>query len=380
LPRALAAAGNLAEDEHFRIDRARRDLRLTEAGRRRLTEDLAGQGDPWPVRGTREHLVSQALRALHLFERDRHYLVDAEGQVQIIDEYTGRVLDGRTWEQGLHQLIECKEGVALSERTRTLARITYQRYFTRYLRLAGMTGTSREVARELSVVYRLPTVVIPTHRPGQRHQRPARCCPGRDGVWQAVAEIAAAAHAQGQPVLAGTRTLADSEALSACLRARGVPHRVLNARQDAEEAALVAQAGQRGAITVATNMAGRGTDIELGEGVAALGGLLVLLTGYHESSRIDRQLFGRGARQGQPGAAQAVVARDDELFVQHGGLWGLLLQRMAAAPGWLQRRVLNRTRCAAQRRAEAQHARTRRDVTRQDRQLEQQMGYAGTPI
>jgi preprotein translocase subunit SecA len=328
----------------------------------------------------REHLVLQALRAQHLYLRDQHYLVDADGQVQIIDEYTGRVLPGRNWEQGLHQMIETKEGVALSEQTRTLARITYQRFFARYLRLAGMTGTGRELARELAAVYRLSTVVVPPHRPNARRAWPAQVCADEAAKWRAVAALVRRCQAQGQPVLVGTRSVEASDRLSAVLTAAGLAHRVLNARHDAEEAAIVAAAGQRGAVTVATNMAGRGTDIALGEGVAALGGLCVVLTEYHESPRIDRQLVGRGARQGDPGAWVAVVAQDDALLVQHAGLLRRLLAVAPALPPRLRGWAYQWLRHRAQRAAEQMHARTRRDTLHRDHELDKMMAFSGDAL
>ena len=380
LPRALALAVTLQPDEDYLLDESRRDVRLTRTGRDRVTAATAGWGGPWRAFHVREHLMTQALRAQRLFLLDQHYLVDGEGAVQIIDEYTGRVLPGRTWEQGLHQMIECKEGVALSERTQTLARITYQRFFARYLCLSGMTGTAREMAGELSVVYRLDTVSIPTHRPSARRRLPDLVSRHRDEKWQAVANEIASRQARGQPVLVGTRSVEASEALSQRLNAMGVPHAVINARQDAGEAEVIAQAGQRGAVTVATNMAGRGTDISLGDGVEALGGLFVILTEYHESPRIDRQLLGRCARQGQPGQCVAMIALDDDLFTQHGGTshdalvrWNQLNDAVPAA--WVVQ-----CRRAAQSRAERMHARTRRDTLRQDRELERSMGFSGDPL
>ena len=380
LQQALQWAAEFAEPQDYFIDAAHRALHLTQAGRDRIAALSAGRGDPWRSAHAREHLLLQALRALHLFQRDKQYLVDGEGKVQIIDEYTGRVLPGRTWEQGLHQMIETKEGVALSEQTQTLARITYQRFFCRYLRLAGMTGTGREMAAELEAVYRLRTVTLPTHRPNQRQREPDRVLADEAAKWRAVADKVAALHARGQPVLVGTRSVEASDALSRLLAERGLTHQVLNARQDADEAAVVAAAGQRGAITVATNMAGRGTDIGLGDGVAELGGLYVILTEYHESPRIDRQLFGRAARQGDPGGCQAIVALDDELFRQHGGSELRLLRKAfgsqpQTAPLWVAR-----CRRAAQGRAEALHARTRRDTLRQDRNLDQMMSFSGDPL
>jgi preprotein translocase subunit SecA len=276
-------------------------------------------------------------------------------------------------------MIETKEGVALSEPTRTLARITYQRFFARYLRLAGMTGTARELARELAAVYRLSTVVVPPNRPNARRLRPLQVCADESAKWQAVAALVAECRERGQPVLVGTRSVEASDSLSALLSARGLAHRVLNARQDAEEAAVVAAAGQMGAVTVATNMAGRGTDIVLGPGVAALGGLCVVLTEYHESPRIDRQLLGRGARQGDPGLAAAVVALDDALLVQHGGALRRLLAAGPALPA-ARRTAVQLLRRLAQARAERIHARTRRDTLKRDHDMDKMMAYSGDAL
>jgi len=376
---ALAIVAGYQRDVHYRIDEARRDLQLTDAGVQALAEATARLGGPWAAAHQRGHLGTQALRAIHMFRRDEQYLIDAEGKVQIIDEYTGRVLPGRTWEQGLHQMIEAKEGVELSPQTTTQARITYQRFFCRYLRLAGMSGTAREMATEFAAVFGLTTVTIPTHRPSARVGLEPRLVVDEAAKWAAVADFVAERHRIGQPVLVGTRSVLSSETLGALLQARGLPHRVLNARQDAEEAAIVAEAGQRGAITVATNMAGRGTDISLGEGVHELGGLCVVLTEYHESPRIDRQLVGRSGRQGDPGTSIAIVALDDELLRQHGGHEARLLAWAHTAGAPSVGRLLQRTRIAAQGRAERMHARTRRDTIRQDHQLDRMTAFSGDP-
>lgn len=378
--RALAIAHELRRGEHFVMDTRRREIHLTVSGRAHLAQLCKADLGPWRAAHEREHLVTQALRATYLFLRDQQYLLDGEGKVQIIDEYTGRVLPGRNWEQGLHQMIEAKEGVELSERTQTLARITYQRFFTRYLRLSGMTGTAREMAREMLAVYRLRTVTIPTHRPSARKRLPDRLCVDELQKWQLVADLVARRHEQGQPVLVGTRSVDASERLSVALSAHGLPHQVLNARQDAQEAAIVADAGLRGAITVATNMAGRGTDILLGAGVAERGGLCVILTEYHESPRIDRQLFGRCARQGDPGTCIAVVGLDDALFRQHGGIAYRLLQHARRIDGVAARAWIAHCRRAAQASAERMHARTRRDTLRRDRSLDKLMAFSGDPI
>ncbi|MEP7300073.1 MAG: DEAD/DEAH box helicase [Caldimonas sp.] len=379
-PRALQIAAGLSPGQHFTIDAGRRELHLSAAGRAHLGELCGSEGGPWRAAHAREHLITQALRATRLFLRDQQYLVDDEGKVQIIDEYTGRVLPGRNWEQGLHQMIEAKEGVELSEQTQTLARITYQRFFTRYLRLGGMTGTAREMAVELASVYRLRTVTIPTHRPSARRRLPDIVCVDEDHKWRAVAERVEQWHGEGRPVLIGTRSVDASERLSRVLAGYRLPHQVLNARQDAHEAEMVANAGQRGVITVATNMAGRGTDIELGPGIAQGGGLCVILTEYHESPRIDRQLFGRCARQGDPGTCVAIVAIDDSLFKQHGGTELAMLNQARSIPGATLEAWVARCRRNAQARAERMHARTRRDTLRRDRDLDKLMAFSGDPL
>lgn len=374
---ALELARGLAEGEHFEIEMDRRHLHLKAAGRAVLAERCAGLGPDWAAGHGRETLVAQALRALRLFQRDQQYIV-ADGEVQIVDEYTGRVLDGRKWEQGLHQLIETKEGCELSEQTRTLARITYQRYFRRYLRLSGMTGTAREVRAELRSVYALETEPIPTNRPSLRKVEPPLCVADEKAKWEAVAVAARRKHEQGRPVLIGSRSVEASERLSAVLAATGLPHVVLNARQDAVEAQIVAAAGGAGVVTVATNMAGRGTDIHLGPGVAEAGGLHVILTEYHDSPRIDRQLFGRCARQGDPGSVQAIVSLEDSLFADHGGgLLALLKRRFPQGlpPFWLG--ILRR---ATQARAERIFARTRRDTLKQDRNLDNMLAFSGNQV
>ena len=261
--------------------------------------------------------------------------------MQIIDEYTGRVMADRSWEHGLHQMIEAKEGCAISGRQETLARISYQRFFRRYLRPAGMTGTAREMARELWSVYRLNVVSVPTNRPLRRDALADRVFATSEQKWKAIVVRVNELHQQGRPVLVGTRSVAASEHLSHLLNDEGLHHRVLNARQDQEEADIIARAGEPGRITVATNMAGRGTDIKLAEGVADAGGLHVLATERHEARRIDRQLFGRGGRQGDPGTYQSMVSLEDELAKDFYGerLTGWLTRAHRFTPGWVRHLV-----------------------------------------
>jgi preprotein translocase subunit SecA len=328
-----------------------------------MAELAAPQGGLWSGRRRREELVRQALTALHLMERDKHYLV-RDGRVQIIDEFTGRILADRAWEQGLHQLVEVKEHCELTSRREPLARISYQRFFRRYVRLAGMTGTASEVAGELWSIYRLPVVRVPTNRPLHRHGLAPRIFETADEKWAAIVTRIADVHTQGRPILVGTRSVAASEHLSRLLKRADLPHVVLNARQDEDEAEIVAKAGERGRITVATNMAGRGTDIRLAPGVVELGGLHVIATEYHEAGRIDRQLFGRCGRQGDPGSYEAFASLEDDIVRVH-----------ARWARWLRNEPL-RLRLA-QRAAERMHSRVRRDLLRYDEQMETALAFSG---
>lgn len=373
---AIAVARELASGLDFSIRPREREVDLTERGRRRAAELAEPYGGLWLGPRRREELVRRALSALYLFQRDKQYLVRG-GKVQIVDEYTGRVMADRSWERGLHQMIEAKEGCEISGRQETLARISYQRFFRRYLRIAGMTGTAREVARELWSVYRLPVVSIATNKPVQRRRLPDEVYPRADAKWQAIVASLRELHAQGRPVLVGTRSVAASEHLSGLLTAAGLPHQVLNARQDQEEAKVIAAAGERGRITVATNMAGRGTDIRLGPGVAELGGLHVLATERHDARRIDRQLFGRGGRQGDPGSFQAIVSLEDEIvqgfFGKHAARLARLMPRWFFA--WLGRVLVAVAQGAAQR----HHARVRRELLRVDDHLSDLLAFTGRP-
>ncbi len=381
---ALARARNLQSGEHFELDLPRRRVKLTQAGRDALeaSMDLAGTeaaaaNDGRPGSRQVEENVQRALAALWLYARDKDYVL-IDDKVQIVDGSTGRVMPDRAWEQGLHQMIECKEGVPLSGRRETLARITYQRLFRRYLRLAGMTGTASEVAAEIGRTYGLPVSRVPLHRPSRRRSLSVRCLHDEAAKWRAVADaVEAIATAQGRPVLVGTRSVRASEQVSTALQARGIAHRVLNAKHDLDEAQLIAQAGEATRVTVATNMAGRGTDILLGPGVAAMGGLHVILTEYNESRRIDRQLTGRCARQGDPGTVQTLVALDDEIFVAHAPRLVRWLGPLARWLGGLPRPALALLRWWAQGHAESLNRLARESSLKQDRRLAQVLAFSG---
>jgi preprotein translocase subunit SecA len=375
--KALELVAELDSDVDFNIDREDKAARLTEKGRKHLGE-LAGRlPQKWRSRRAREELIQQALAALYLFELDKHYLI-RDGKVHIIDEYTGRVMPDRSWERGLHQLIEIKEGCEITARQGTLARITYQRLFRRYLRVAGMSGTVDEIRPELEAVYGLRTVQIPPNRPCQRRDLGCRLYTTTAEKWEAVAGTVSDLQKKGRPVLVGTRSVAASEALAHELDSRSIDHVVLNARQDETEAEIVARAGISGRVTVATNMAGRGTDIHLAEDSRRCGGLHVILTEYHESSRIDRQLHGRCARQGDPGTYEAIVSLEDEIFQQHAAASAKgFATRYAGRSGPLPRWTGAYLRALAQRSAEWKNAQTRRATIALDKKLDSALGFAG---
>ena len=374
---ALDFARSLSEPQDFTCDAFEHVIRLTDAGIDKLTEFARDRDGPWTSLRGREELVRQALSALHLFRRDQQYVV-VEGKVQIVDESTGRVMPDRSWERGLHQLIEIKEGVDPTPRRDTLARLTYQRLFRRYVHLSGMTGTAAEVAREIKSVYGLDTARVPLRKPSLRVDHGFTFCRTLAEKWERVADVAEdLGLRQGRPVLIGTRSVEASEQISALLRQRGLPHALLNAKQDKGEADVVAQAGHPGRITVATNMAGRGTDIELGPGVADRGGLHVILTEYHDSRRVDRQLVGRCARQGDPGSCQAIVSLEDDIFQLCAPSLAAAVERSVAAGLRVPDAVYAGLRKSAQGAAERRQYAIRMGNLKQDRQLQKLLAFTG---
>jgi preprotein translocase subunit SecA len=303
----------LKRDEHFTVDEKARTLGLTEEGVGRA-EQLLGVDNLYDPRNiSLQHHVLQALKAHHLFHRDVDYVVN-EGQVVIVDEFTGRLMPGRRYSDGLHQALEAKEHVKVEAENQTYASITFQNYFRMYDKLAGMTGTADTEAVEFSQIYDLEVVSIPTHKPMVRQDFPDSIFRTQQEKYGAIVEDIRELHKKGQPVLVGTISIEKSELLSRMLKKAGVPHNVLNAKQHEREAEIIAEAGHKGRVTIATNMAGRGTDIVLGEGVRELGGLHILGTERHESRRIDNQLRGRSGRQGDPGSSRFYLALDDDLM------------------------------------------------------------------
>src|ERR1700736_603465 len=302
----------------------------------------------------RIHNIAQLLRAYCLFEKDVDYVVE-EKKVIIVDEHTGRKMPGRRWSDGLHQAVEAKEGVQIDRETQTLATITIQNYFRLYHKLAGMTGTAETEANEFHDIYKLDVVVIPTNRPVIRSDNNDRIYKTRREKYGSAVEEIKACYAKGQPVLVGTASVEASELLSRMLKREKIPHNVLNAKYHRQEAEIVARAGQRGTVTISTNMAGRGTDIKLGDGVPALGGLHVLGTERHESRRVDRQLRGRCARQGDPGSSRFYVSFEDDLMRNFGAADRMtrIMERFGLEEGQeLEHQWLNKSVETAQKRVE----------------------------
>jgi len=300
------------KDYDYEIDRKNQTVALTEKGVTKV-QKLLNVDNLYQDNADMATHIHQAIRAHELFERDKDYLVK-DGEVVIIDEFTGRLMPGRRWSDGLHQAIEAKEKVRIRNENQTLATITLQNYFRMYNKLSGMTGTAITEAAELKDIYNLDVVIIPTNKPVKRKDFSDKIYQKEKAKFEAVIKNVEELYKKGRPVLVGTRSVEKSEALSKMLREKGIPHTVLNAKYHEKEAQIVAEAGQKRAVTIATNMAGRGTDIKLGEGVEKLGGLFVIGTERHESRRIDNQLRGRAGRQGAPGESQFYVSLEDELM------------------------------------------------------------------
>jgi preprotein translocase subunit SecA len=378
-PTLAPLMASLEAGVHYTTDAYRRDVELTDAGLERV-ESALGCGSLHADGG--EELLAEVNCALHaqvLLQRDVDYIVEG-GRIAIVDEFTGRVMPDRHWPDGLQAALEAKEGLERRPDGQVLTSMTLQRFLSGYTRLCGMTGTARDAADELRAFYRLGVVVIPTHRPNRRIDQPDVVFTHRDAKERAVADEVVRAHARGRPVLVGTVTVEESERLAGALRARGVECEVLNARQDAHEARVVAAAGAPGAVTIATNMAGRGTDIRLGSGsaesaghVASLGGLYVIGTNRHESRRVDLQLRGRAGRQGDPGETRFFLSLDDDLLVRYGIRSLIPAQHLPPPrPSAIEHPVVRREIARAQRIVEGQNFEVRRTLARYAATLDEQ--------
>ncbi len=308
----------LKKEEDYTIDEKQKTVAPTEAGVAKMEKLLHVENLYDAENLELNHLFVQALRAQTMMTRDKDYVVK-DGEVVIVDEFTGRLMYGRRYSDGLHQAIEAKEGLEVQRESQTLATITFQNYFRMYDKLAGMTGTAKTEEQEFIKIYGLPVLQVPTNKPIQRKDLPDVIFKNKRGKYKAVVREVERRHATGQPILIGTTSIEQSEELSHMLDQANIPHSVLNAKYHEREAAIVALAGQKGAVTIATNMAGRGTDISLSEGVAELGGLAIIGTERHESRRIDNQLRGRAGRQGDPGSSQFFLSLEDDLLRIFGG-------------------------------------------------------------
>jgi len=387
---AAAMAAKLDEGPDFTIDHVHRRADLKRRGQDRLRAmfaSLLGHGGEriWKANRRGEELVRQALVARFCYIHQQQYQI-VEGKVVIVDEYTGRFLPDRSWEHGLHQAVEAKEGLEVTADRETLARMSFQRYFRTYPFLCGMTGTAADATAEMESVYARPVTVIPTNRPIARKAWPLRAFRTARDKWAAIVNSIEEVHQQGRPMLVGTRSIGASELLSRLLHARGLPHQVLNANFDKDEAEVIEKAGQgrsrlqtdrSAAITVATNMAGRGTDIKLDAAAREAGGLHVILTEMHGAKRIDRQFIGRAGRQGDPGSSQIFVSLEDDLAVKFLPLPAGLLRDRPGSPEFAHTGVLARLFRLAQRRSEAKDRRNRTAVLKQDDWIDKNLPGVG---
>ncbi len=358
----------LAKDKHFETDEKRKTVILTDAGVEKVEKILAIDNLYGSENIRTIYHLQQALRAHALFTRDKDYVVTKEGEVVIVDEFTGRLLAGRRYNEGLHQAIEAKEGVEVQQESMTLATISFQNYFRLYDKLAGMTGTALTEAEEFHQIYKLDVVEVPSNRILARQDRTDRIYRTEPAKFKAIVREVKTLNTKGQPVLLGTASIEKNEALGQMLTKAGIPHQVLNAKNNEREAKIVANAGEKGAVTLATNIAGRGTDIVLGSGVKELGGLFVLGSERHESRRIDNQLRGRSGRQGDPGVTQFFVSTEDDLMRIFGGdrISGVMSRLSVNDEVPIENRMISRSLEGAQKKVEGFHFDQRKTVVQYD--------------
>ena len=369
-----AVVRQLKAEEDYTIDEKSKTAMLTDAGVAKCEKILGIENLFDPASIAYQHHILQSLKAHHCFKRDVDYIVSDEGKVVIVDEFTGRLMPGRRFSDGLHQALEAKEGVKVEAENQTLASITFQNYFRMYDKLAGMTGTAQTEAVEFDQIYHLETITVPTNKPMIRKDLPDLIFRTQKEKYHAIIESIKELYKTGQPVLVGTISIETSELLSAMLKKEGVPHSVLNAKHHAEEAAIVAQAGQKGHVTIATNMPARGTDIVLGEGVKELGGLHILGTERHESRRIDNQLRGRAGRQGDPGSSRFYLSLEDNLMRIFGSerISGLM-EKLGMKEGEpIENRMVSKAIENAQKRVEGHNFEIRKTLLDYDNVMNQQ--------
>ncbi|WP_077613970.1 preprotein translocase subunit SecA [Caenibacillus caldisaponilyticus] len=366
----------LKEGEDYTVDLKTKTVQLTEEGITKAEKYFKIDNLYDYKNVSLNHHIHQALKAHAIMRRDTDYVVQ-DGEIVIVDQFTGRLMPGRRYSEGLHQAIEAKEGLPIQRESKTLATITFQNYFRMYKKLAGMTGTAKTEEEEFQSIYNMDVIEIPTNKPVRRIDKPDLIFKTMEGKFKAVVNEIVRAHKTGQPVLVGTVSVETSELLSDMLKKRGIPHNVLNAKNHAKEAEIIAQAGQKGAVTIATNMAGRGTDIKLGEGVKELGGLYIIGTERHESRRIDNQLRGRAGRQGDPGVSQFYLSLEDELMRRFGSeRMQAMLDRLGMSDDQpIESKLVTRSVESAQKRVEGNNFDARKqllqfdDVMRQQREI-----------
>ncbi len=361
-------ASQLNRDIDFEVDEKRKTVILTDQGVEKV-EKILGITNLYGTENIRTiYHLDQAVKAHAIFKRDKDYVVTVDNEIVIVDEFTGRLLKGRRYNEGLHQAIEAKEGVEVKEESMTLATISFQNYFRLYNKLSGMTGTASTESEEFHQIYKLDVVEIPSNRPANRKDRPDRIYKTEMGKFKALIREVAVLHQKGQPVLIGTASIEKNEVLSSLLTKAGIPHQTLNAKNNEKEANIVSKAGEKGAVTLATNIAGRGTDIVLGEGVKELEGLFVLGSERHESRRIDNQLRGRSGRQGDPGVTQFFVSTEDDLMRIFGGeRISSLMNRLGVDDSTpIENRMISKSLEAAQKKVEGYNFDMRKDVVQYD--------------
>ncbi|MEO5950221.1 MAG: preprotein translocase subunit SecA, partial [Candidatus Saccharimonadales bacterium] len=355
-------------EEDYTLDEKRRSVALTDEGVEKVQKMLGIKNLYTPDYVRSVYHMDQSLRAQALFKRDKDYVVTTEGEVIIVDEHTGRLMQGRRYNEGLHQAIEAKEGVPVLQESMTLATVSFQNYFRLYSKLSGMTGTAFTEAEEFQQIYSLDVIQIPSNKPIRRNDHQDLIFKTEKGKLKAVADAIKQYHKDGRPVLVGSASIAKNELIAAWLDKENVPYELLNAKNNEREAAIIEKAGEKGAITLATNIAGRGTDIKLGKGVVKLGGLVVIGSERHESRRIDNQLRGRGGRQGDPGETQFYVSTEDDLMrIFQGERIASLMDRLGVDEDQpIQNSAVSKTLEAAQKRVEGYNFDTRKNVVQYD--------------
>jgi len=374
---ALSLASSLSNNVDYTVNSQSREIELTPKGEQSLDDLIQKLPPHWHNKRKRETRVKQALATEYFYKKNKHYIV-RENKIQIVDEFTGRIMADRSWEQGLHQMIEAKEGCLLSEQREPLARISYQTFFSRYLQLGGTSGTLKEVSAEMQRVYGLKVIKVATNRPSKRIIQSESIYRNKDIKKQVFLKQVDIFYQQNRPVLVGTSSVEESEQVSQWLGEKNLPHRLLNAKQDKEEADIIAQAGQRQTITVATNMAGRGTDIKLAPSVIELGGLHVIALNLNDSRRIDRQLYGRCGRQGEPGSAEAILSLEDSALEEY---YSSAMLKVLAKLCPLNRpiadfigKIILRS---PQHKNEKDQCKIRRSLIQQDKQLRKTLAFSG---